>query len=200
MNLLDLNNPDQPPIFVIDEVDKLILRGGAWNDTELTGELLKLMEDGVLDISVNDREQKFISTENVSFILLGSFSHLTDKEALRPIGFERDPPKQRRKPLTIEMIKETLSPELQGRIGNIVILTPFEQKDFERILKDERYSPIYRFEKEYHLHIHLAPGKRKQIAASAFKNQTGVRSMTNEIARYLMNSLFEDPETKEINI
>ena len=98
------------------------------------------------------------------------------------------------------MVKETLSPELQGRIGNIVVLDPFEQKDFERILRDERYSPIYRFEREYHLHIHLKPGKRKQIAASAFQNRTGVRSMTNEIARCLMNALFEDPETKEINI
>ncbi len=202
MNLLDMNNPAQPPIFVIDEVDKLILRQG-WTDTELTGELLKLMEDGVLDISVNDREQKFISTENVSFILLGSFSHLTDQMESKPIGFNAtigDSDTPRRKILTVDMVKDTLSPELQGRIGTIVVLDPFEQKDFERILKDERYSPIYRFEREYHLHIHLKPGKRKQIAASAFQNQTGVRSMTNEIAKYLMNSLFENPEVKEISI
>ncbi len=202
MNLLDMNNPAQPPIFVIDEIDKLILRQG-WTDTELTGELLKLMEDGVLDISVNDREQKFISTENVSFILLGSFSHLTDQMESKPIGFNASidgSNVQRRKKITVDMIKDTLSPELQGRIGTIVALDPFDQKDFEQILRDERYSPIYRFEKEYGLHIHLKPGKRKQIAASAFQNQTGVRSMTNEIARCLMNALFEDPETKEINI
>ena len=203
MNLLDLNNPATPPIFVIDEVDKLILRGGAWTDTELTGELLKLMEDGVLDISVNDREQKFISTQNVSFILLGSFSHLTESNDSKPIGFDTsigDSTSPKRKALTIEMIKETLSPELQGRIGNIVILEPFEQSDFENILRDERYSPVYKFEKEYGVHIHLKPGKRRQIAKTAFENQTGVRSMTNEIARCLMTSLFDDPEAKEIDI
>ncbi len=203
MNLLDLNNPADPPIFVIDEVDKLILRGGAWSDNELTGELLKLMEDDVMDISVNDREQKFISTQNVSFILLGSFSHLTDTISSKPIGFNasiENTTSPKRKALTVEMIKNALSPELQGRIGKIIILDPFKQSDFENILRDERYSPIYKFEKEYGIQIHLKPGERRQIAKTAFENQTGVRSMTNEIARHLMESLFEDPETKDIDI
>ncbi len=203
LNMLDLNNPADPPIFVIDEIDKLILRGGAWSDNELIGELLKLMEDGVLDISVNDREQKFISTQNVSFILLGSFSHLTDTSISKPIGFNTaigDSTSQKRKFLTIEMIKDALSPELQGRIGRIIILDPFTQSDFENILRDEHYSPVYKFEKEYGIQIHLKPGRRRQIAHDAYTNQTGVRSMTNEIARQLMNSLFEDPETKDIDI
>ena len=98
------------------------------------------------------------------------------------------------------MIKDSLSPELQGRIGRIIILNPFEQSDFENILRDERYSPVCKFEKEYDIHIHLKPGRRRQIAHDAYINQTGVRSMTNEIAKCLMTSLFEDPETKEINI
>ena len=202
MNLLDLNNPADPPIFVIDEVDKLILRGGAWTDTELTGELLKLMEDGVVDISVNDREQKFISTENISFILLGSFSRLTDRENSKAIGFNASigNSNPRRKTLTVDMIKDQLTPELIGRIGTIVILEPFEQADFENILRDERYSPVHKFEKEYGVHIHLKPGRRKQIAHDAYTNQTGVRSMSNEISRCLMASLFEDPNIKEITI
>lgn len=203
LNILDLNNPADPPIFVIDEIDKLIFRGGAWSDNELTGELLKLMEDGVLDISVNDREQKYISTQNVSFILLGSFSHLTDTISSKPIGFNasiENTTSPKRKTLTVDMIKDALSPELQGRIGRIIILDPFKQSDFENILRDERYSPVYRFEKEYGIQIHLKPGERRKIAHDAYTNQTGVRSMTNEIARQLMNSLFEDPEIKDIDI
>ena len=202
MNLLDMNDPAHPPIYVIDEADKLICRQG-WGEADLTGELLKLMEDGVLDISGNEREQRFVSTENVSFILLGSFSHLTDQVSSNPVGFNvsiGSTASPRRKPLTIEMIRDTLSPELQGRIGDIIVLEPFKQADFEHILKDERYSPIRHFEKEYNLHINIKPGKREEIAASAYINQTGVRSMTTEIARYLKDSLFDDPETKEICI
>lgn len=202
INLLDLTDLYQPPIYVIDEVDKLILRDG-WNSTDMTAELLKLMEDGVTDISPNEHEQKFISTENISFILLGSFSTLTDKTSINPIGFNSSfnvKQSNKRKKLTENMIKNELSPELIGRIGNIIILEPFERSDFEKILRDERYSPIYRLENEYGINIHLKPNKRKQIAETAFNNQTGVRSMSNEISKYLMESLFENPQTKEITI
>ncbi len=202
MNLLDFDDPINPPIYVIDEADKLICRRG-WTDGDLTGELLKLMEDGVINISGNERESKYISTEDVGFILIGSFSYLTERTGSRPIGFSASADKasfRKRKSLSRDMIAEQLTPELMGRIGEIIILEPFEQTDFEKILKDKRYSPVSRFEREYDLHISLKPRKRREIAASAFENQTGVRSMTTEIARCLMDSLFEDPEVKEISI
>ncbi len=202
MNLLDLDNPSEPPIYVIDEADKLICRGG-WNNIELTAELLKIMEDGIVDISPNEREQHFISTQNISFILLGSFSSITDNTDSKPIGFNTElsnclPTK--RKSLTISMIKDQLTPELIGRIGNIVILDPLSQSDYEKILKDKRYSPVQRFENEYGIHIQIKPDKQKQLAKDAYKNQTGVRYISNEISRCLMNSLFDDPSTQEISI
>ena len=202
LNLLDMDDPDWPPIYVIDEVDKLICRQG-WHETEMTAELLKLMEDGVIDISVNEREQKFVSTENIGFILLGSFSWLTDIAESNHIGFgapQKDAAGQRRKHLTKDMIMEQLTPELIGRIGEFIVLKPFEQSDFESILKDERYSPIRRFEEEYDIHIDMRSQKIVEIAAAAYRNKTGVRSMTTEIGRFLMDSFFEDPETKVISI
>lgn len=205
LNMLDMNDPDWPPIYVIDEADKLICRRG-WDGSSMTAELLKLMEDGVVDISVNDREQKFVSTENLSFILLGSFSGLTDvtpETESNPIGFcvsQKETGETRRKTITEDMIRKQLTPELIGRIGNFIVLEPFEQADFESILKDERYSPIRRFEKEYGIRFDMKQQKIKEIAAAAYKNQTGVRSMTTEISRFLMDSLFEDPDTKEITV
>jgi len=203
INLLDPHNSDQPPIMVIDEVDKLICRGG-WNNMELTAELLKLMEDTVLDISLDNNTQNFISTKNMGFILLGSFSHLSERtDGQHPIGFGcqfDESRKTQRKPLTKEIIMDQLSPELIGRIGHIIILDPFDQGDFENILEDERYSPISHAEKEYNIHINISPQKRKEIAASAFSNKTGVRSMKNEIFKCLTDELFENPNLTEITM
>ena len=202
LNMLDMDDPDWPPIYVIDEADKLICRQG-WHGTEMTAELLKLMEDGVVDISVNEREQKFVSTENVSFIFLGSFSGLTDVIESNPIGFGvslKDVGGARRKLLTRDMIRKQLTPELIGRIGEFIILEPFEQADFESILTDARYSPIRRLEEEYDIHIDVKSQKIEEIAAAAYRNQTSVRSMTTEIGRFLRDSFFEDPETKVISI
>ncbi len=202
MNLLDSNNPYQRPVLVIDEVDKLICRGG-WHASDLTAELLKLMEGTTVDISVDDKKQNFINTENMGFILLGSFSYLTDRSKTHHLGFMVSTDESTfswRKPLSEELILNQLTPELIGRIGKIIILDPFTQKDFEQILQDERYSPIIRFQKEYGIHININPEKCREIAESAYLNQTGVRSMTNEIARYLNDELFKDPSTKEISI
>ncbi len=202
MNLLDNNNPYQKPILVIDEIDKLICRDG-WHASDLTAELLKLMEGTTVDISVDDKKQNFINTENMGFILLGSFSHLTDISKLHHLGFTVSSDENafsQRKLLSEELILDQLTPELIGRIGKVIVLDPFTQKDFEQILQDERYSPIYRFQKEYGIRININPDKCRQIAESAYLNQTGVRSMTNEIARYLNDELFKDPGTKEISI
>lgn len=139
----------------------------------------------------------------MGFILLGSFSHLTDISKLHHLGFTVSSDENafsRRKLLSEELILDQLTPELIGRIGKVIVLDPFTQKDFKQILQDERYSPIFKFQKEYGIHININPEKCREIAESAYYNQTGVRSMANEIARYLNDELFKDPETKEISI
>lgn len=200
LNYLDFEAID-PPILVLDEADKLICRDG-WHGAELTAELLKIMEGGKINIAQDAKLLKYVSTDRMGMILLGSFSSLTDsKQQSFQIGFrtsdaiENAPNK---KTLTKEMVLNEITPELKGRIGETIILDPFTQQDYLKILRDERYSPFTKFSNEYNVRFNLRPGTDRRIAHSAFKNMTGVRSMTNEIASHLKEVLFDDPDATDI--
>ena len=193
---------DLPPVYVIDEFDKLVHKGNAgWSGTGLLSELLKCLEGTRINISADDRKEQWIDTSQVGFVLLGSFSNLTDKQSSHPIGFNApDNANNRRSKLTKEMIISELTPELQGRIAQIIILDEFTADDFYKILKDPNYSPVAKIQNEFDIVFKISGKKYREIANRAYEEQTGVRSMNNFIGQYLNEQLFENPDVKEISI
>ena len=91
LSRLDLSN-DTPGFIVIDEFNRTLEKGtGFWSDSSLLSELLVLFDDKTAKINVSSDSSKqiFASPANLYWILLGSFSNITDKGSgkSKPIGF-----------------------------------------------------------------------------------------------------------------
>ena len=201
---LDFENEEYPPIVVIDEFDKLVSRSrGSWSDTCISGELLKFIEGGTYPISLGHNDKtRFVDTSNMAVILLGAFSSVEERKHSRGIGFGSDERQSGDATYRLEKkdIFDQLTPELIGRISNVVILNPLTEWDYLRILNDERYSPVSRLSNEFHLNLTISRKRYEEIAHEAYLSGTGVRSMNTVISRYVDDELFNNPDVTEIEI
>ncbi len=186
------------PIYCIDEFDKLLHKttsNGGWSDSGLLYEMLKLLEGCTINIG-SDSEPRIVDTTNVYFILLGSFSALTDIKKTAPIGFDRTVEIAKPTVLSEETIMNLMPPELQGRIEQSVILEPFTEEDYKKIIAQS----LTRAMNNLHIPIDISDEKLLEITHNAFESKTGVRYMNNEINKYVNNILFDNPEPEMIYI
>lgn len=196
---LDFSESAKTAVYVIDEVDKLLAKS-RYSESGIVFELLKLLEGGVVNTGT-EIAPKFVDTSRVAFILLGSFSGITDVKKSSPIGFgaiRDDTPVK----LTKEAIDSLLIPEIRGRIENTVVISePFNEKDLLNILShSNKFSPIRRISNDLNIRLYVSKERAERIAHNAFVSHTGVRSMNNEINRAVNEILFENPDAKRIYI
>lgn len=186
------------PVVAIDEFDKLVSKShGSWSDSAFIFELLQLIEGSFVDIGENNNCHMTINTGDIQFILLGSFSALTDTQKSHPIGFgsiyEEKP-----KYLTQEAVMATIPPELRGRISETVMLDPLTEQDYRNIMFSKQYSPVKHIGEKMGIDILISEETAEQIAMEAFSSKTGVRSMNSAVERYVNKVLFDKPNIKHI--
>lgn len=87
--------------------------------------------------------------------------------------------------LTEEAIMKLLPPELQGRISRTIILKPFTEQDYRRIMFSRRYSPVRHISEKQGITLKVSADRAEEIAHNAFINRMGVRSMNNAISRFV---------------
>lgn len=199
---LNLDSSSPLGIAIFDEVDKLIQRAdGGKNDSAPIWEMLKMLEGGEIDVSCSSNSEPcIIDTCNICFILMGSFEYLKQKNVSRPIGFARTDEAGSVPTLDRDLVLEQLPPELRGRIETVVFLDSFTERDFVKIMRDDRYSPVKRISKELDINLSVSPDKAEELARKAFRNHTGIRSISNELTSYCNSILFENPSIKDITM
>lgn len=199
---------NEPGFVVIDEFNRTLQKGkGSWADSSLLSELLILFDgkEARINISSNDAIPRWISTSQLFFILLGSFSDMTDQQQnTGKIGFNvsYETSNQHRTQITQEQILESLKawPELIGRINRIVVSPNLSESDYFEMLTDSQYSPINQLEDELDLTIKLSQKKIKQLAKEAYESGTGVRCIKNKILEQIDEKMFENPSIKKVYI
>lgn len=195
-------SPDGPmAICCIDEIDKLIQKAdGGRNDSAPLWELLKIIEGGTVDVTENSNEEpNIIDTNDICFVLLGSFSYLQEKQS-KTIGFARDDEAKPSKSVNPERVLEVLPPEIRGRIETICYLDPLTETDYRNLLMQNRhYNPIKRIADERHINLHVSKDKIAQIAREAYEDHS-VRSINSKLSNYVNDVLFDEPDTKDIVI
>lgn len=209
LSRLDLSN-DTPGFIVIDEFNRTLEKGtGFWSDSSLLSELLVLFDDKTAKINVSSDSSKqiFASPANLYWILLGSFSNITDKNSgkSKPIGFNAtisNPENSRRPQITKDDVWDYLSewPELRGRISRIIAIPNNDDRALLRILEDPTVGPVSVLERELGLSINVTKKRIRQIAKDTFAAGTGVRGAKNMLLDEIDEILFNDPDTKEIFI
>lgn len=198
---------DEPCFAFYDEWDKVLYKGNnSWQETGLLSEFLTMMDSHSTKINVSSDENKaiYINPQKVYFVLLGSFSDISNKDQKsNPIGFTTDIDSSHSEaPLQVtkEQILELLTPELQGRISKIITNPPMTEQDFLKMFKDPRYSPASQLELELGISINVSHKKMHQFAKYAYESGTGVRGVRNTILEEVDKVFFDNPNMKEIYI
>lgn len=198
---LNVSSNGPMAICCIDEIDKLILKSdNGRNDSAPIWELLKIIEGGTVDVTENSTEEpNIIDTNDICFIMLGSFSYLQEKQS-KTIGFARDDNNKSSTSLNPDTVLATLPPEIRGRIESVVFLDAFTEDDYKNILiQNRQYNPIKRIADERGINLRVSHGKVAEIAHEAFQNHS-VRSINSKLSNYVNDILFDDPEVKDITL
>ena len=194
---------------ILDEINRFFERGlgSSWDSsTGLISELLLLLDTHNASVNCGtDEKPCWINPSHIYFILLGSFSNLTDCKANNPIGFNASistPAKRRRTQITKEQIIEYLEqwPEILGRIPRIIVNQNLSESDFVNMLKSPKYSPISKLEKELGLSIHVSNRKIKEFGREAYESGQGFRKVRNCVLEIVDNAIFNDEHTSDIYI
>lgn len=207
LNKVDITSK-APSFVVLDEFNRLLDKGlKGWSDTSLLAELLVLFDDKDVQVNVaaDDKQPVWVNPKNIFFVLLGSFSDITDQKSSNPIGFNTDIKRSvatHRPQITKEQILDHLSqwPELIGRISRIIINPNMTEKDYMTMLKDSRYSPVSKLGQDLGINIIVSPQKMRAWAKDAYDSGTGLRGVKNHLLEEVDASLFNNPNIKEINI
>ncbi|MBQ8666845.1 MAG: AAA family ATPase [Lachnospiraceae bacterium] len=207
LNKVDVNSKD-PSFIVLDEFNRFLSKGidGGWSDTSLLAEVLVLFDDKDVQINAGTDDKPFwVNPKNIFFILLGSFSDITDQKKSHPIGFNANvnySASTHRPQITKEQILDHLSqwPELIGRISRIIINPNMTEKDYLTMLKDPRYSPVSKLGQDLGINIIVSPQKMRAWSKDAYESGTGLRGVKNSLLEEVDVALFKNPDIKELNI
>lgn len=207
LNKIDVSSND-PSFIVLDEFNRFLEKSinGGWSDTSLLSETLVLFDDKDVQVNAGTEEKPFwINPRNIFFILLGSFSDITDQKESTPIGFNADIKSavaKHRQQITKEQILNHLSqwPELIGRISRIIVNPNMTEKDYMAMLKDPRYSPIAKLGQDLGINIKVSPQRMRLWAKDAYESGTGLRGVKNLLLEEVDVALFNNPDIKELNI
>ena len=135
----------QKGILIIDEKDKLAetTEGRSQvNQKDVQEGLLKILEDGILNIEVDGIDYEF-DTSNLMVIGMGSWSRVEIKPE-KSIGFgtlESEPKKKTYKDITREdMVKNGMLADFIGRFNTIIQMNDLTYDSFLKILKSKNRS------------------------------------------------------------
>lgn len=180
-------------VIVLDEMDKLLQTtyGGS-----VMSQILRIIEGGEIFIekgSQNESEEfrniHSLSTENMLFVLVGSFQFQKDEKRSGFLKGNDDYKKE-----YIETIEKSgLPKELLGRVGEIIVLNPLGEKDLLDILLHSKDSPIKRYQKmlrEVGVTWKMPKEEIEKIAKEAAKLSFGARSLEKLVWRAFKDKLF----------
>jgi len=197
--------PDLKPIFVIDEFDKLLDNNKGSNakgNMDAIPELYRMIEGNKVTVQVNrDDGIRDFDTDDFIFIFTGSFASSTGNRSAA-MGFTSDNSAHAKnsKVPTLDEVNKQLTPEMRGRIEDIIISEEFNKQDYINILNSNLYSPIKKIGKEYGVKITATEQFIDKMATEAYDSGVGVRLLNSAVMRRLNELLFKNPNVKSMKL
>lgn len=181
-------------VIFVDEFDKLAAdrtndyRASYCRGTQFS--FLKLIEGA--DVDTDDG---VINTSNILFLFGGAFSQLTDRQQQTPslhkkVGFLwESQPKIADNPAQLtpeDFISFGMEPELMGRVGRCLALSPLTEESMKKILLESKLS-VYR---KYQVYFHQN-GKRLTMSEAEIKELVQ-RALARNMGARGLNALVEE--------
>lgn len=188
-------------IILLDEVDKLAARGGDIRTEYNRGTqhaLLKLVEGVTIT-----QETTTLSTDTLLFIFSGAFTGLKQEKRcfrpVQPIGFMRSPMNSASETSTSDISTDAfvsfgMEPELLGRVGQYIPLSPLTAKELQHILLESNlslYLQYQRFFKAKGYSLEFSSQYIDKLVDAALKCGTGARGLNNLVEAAVEPLLFK---------
>lgn len=182
-------------ILIIDEIDKISQSESGRsqvNQRDVQEALLKILEDGVFDLTINYKQYSF-DTSKLMVVGMGSWSRI-DLTPDKVVGFEQKAVKKTYKDITREdIIANGLIPELVGRFPIIVQMNELNYDSFLRILKSKNSS--INLNKEFFerngVRLIIKDDAYEAIAKKASESQFGARGIDEIVENALSLASYE---------
>ncbi|GBD41727.1 ATP-dependent Clp protease ATP-binding subunit ClpX [bacterium HR39] len=186
-------------VIFLDEFDKLARKSGEHRaeSRDVSGEgvqqaLLRMVEGALVPVPQNlsgparyggeGRREVLLDTSRILWIFAGSFEGLEEvvRSRLPPaLGFTPRRAGKRPLPTHEDLVRYGIIPELVGRIGQVVLLSPLTEEELARVLEGpEGFLAEYRaLLQRFGLSLHAEEGFSRLLARRASRMGFGARGL-----------------------
>ena len=189
-------------VVFLDEIDKLAAHrddpAQASHYRAVQHALLKLVEGTEIPATKNSFQT--FSTKNILFVFGGAFRNLSVEQSQRSIkvlGFGREDyisGSPSHEPLADAFIRYGMEPELIGRIGRFIPLSPLTQEQLQEILlhaKTSVYRQYQRFFQTYGIEAALTASEINALTEQALRQGLGARGLNTLVEEWIEPKLIE---------
>lgn len=185
----------QKGILCLDEIDKKVSAGDESSIAHegVLNSLLKIIEGGKFEFSINDIEKIEFDTSYLTVIASGAFSQLKSRvnENTKHIGFENNIQNKEKSNFTTEdFIKYGLPREFMGRFSSIIKLNDLSKDDLKNILLNSKISSLktnIEMLKKLNIEVSMSDSLIDEIVERAYKENIGARALNK-----IINNIFEE--------
>lgn len=171
-------------IVLFDEIEKA--------HSDVTNILLQVLDEGEL----TDQHGKHVNFRNTIVIMTSNIgSHELSQQARMGFALKEESGMKETVQSRYDELKDTvlkelrnkMAPELLGRIDQVIVYSPLQQKDLQAIT-DLQVQELQKRLQGKHITLEVSKGVRDEIAEKAFREGAGARPI-----RRIIQELLEDP-------
>ncbi len=179
-------------ILVLDEIDKLAMRGSDVKDAIVQYSFLKLIDGYNYNFEIKKNGPlKSIDTSFMTIACLGAFPEMYEaKKKEGAMGFNSSGKKFDTNSLaftTDDIVNFGMLRELIGRINNIFTYKELSKDDLKRILTESKNSPlllkIERYQREFNCLVEWEENFLDALVEEAYLQKSGGRSLSKVISK-----------------
>ena len=179
-------------ILVLDEFDKLAMKGNEVKDDLVQAALLKIVEGSDYDFELKSNGQKTINTSLMTKVGAGAFMELFDKNKQKhALGFNQKDEDLAMKKLTkTDIIKYGFKPELIGRFKKPITYKPLDREGFIRVLKTAKDNAVALeqayYQEQYGCYIEACEDYLAAVVDAALSSESGARGISEVVSDSLI--------------